>query len=358
MEERDVFDLAPERLQRQFQDFQGLYAAELENYLVGRATGPAVTWQRDYGSLEAYLQSVEGHRRRWHDVLGRFDADAVSDRPVESRLFHEEDAYRADWIEFEFLPGVMSRAVVATPRNTAQPPPVVVLQHGIDSSPFQLFGLNDERGLYAAAGHRLARAGFAVVAPVNKSGRPARHRLECVAHVCGVSLFGLECYKLQRLIDALQTLPGLHVKRLAFAGLSLGGLMALFLTPIEMRIRAAVSAAWFNHRRRKLVVGDPKYSCFLEVDEPHIFLPGWLPEFSDSDLVSLICPRPLMIQTGKGDMIAWWPLVQEEFAAARQHYDRLGLGERIEWLLHDGGHEFVYAPLEAFLRRWLVEDFE
>jgi len=57
VEERDVFDLPLEHVQRQLGDTQRLYAAELENYLVNRATGPAVTWDRDYGGVEAYLVS-------------------------------------------------------------------------------------------------------------------------------------------------------------------------------------------------------------------------------------------------------------------------------------------------------------
>ena len=31
--------------------------------------------------------------------------------------------------------------------------------------------------------------------------------------------------------------------------------------------------------------------------------------FTDSDLVSLICPQPLLVEQGKADGIAWWPMI-------------------------------------------------
>jgi hypothetical protein len=52
--------------------------------------------------------------------------------------------------------------------------------------------------------------------------------------------------------------------------------------------------------------------------EDHAFFNGWLTEFTDSAVASLICPRPLLIQHGKPDHIAHWPQVVEEFDAARK----------------------------------------
>jgi hypothetical protein len=115
-------------------------------------------------------------------------------------------------------------------------------------------------------------------------------------------------------------------------------------------------AAWFNERRNKMAIPDPRYSCFLDTKEEHAFFRGWLIEFSDADAASLICPRPLLIQTGKQDKIAHWPQVVEEFEAAREHYKKLGIGERMEMDLHEGGHEARVASGIRFLRRWLVEE--
>jgi hypothetical protein len=41
-----------------------------------------------------------------------------------------------------------------------------------------------------------------------------------------------------------------------------------------------------------MAIPDPRYRCFLETNEEHAFFRGWLTEFTDSDVVSVICPRP------------------------------------------------------------------
>jgi len=114
-----------------------------------------------------------------------------------------------------------------------------------------------------------------------------------------------------------------------------------------------VVAGWFNHRRNKMVIPDDRYSCFLETKEEHAFFDGWLTAYSDSDVASLICPRPLLIQTGKKDGIAWWPMVLEEFEAAQQHYRRLGIADHIEMDLREGGHETHVESGLRFLTKWL-----
>jgi hypothetical protein len=125
----------------------------------------------------------------------------------------------------------------------------------------------------------------------------------------------------------------------------------------DARCTSSVVAGWFNHRRNKMVIPDSRYSCFLETREEHAFFDGWLTAHTDSDVVSLICPRPLMIQTGKKDGIAWWPMVLEEFEAGREHYRRLGIADRIEMDLRDGGHETHVESGLPFLTKWLQEDF-
>jgi hypothetical protein len=136
-------------------------------------------------------------------------------------------------------------------------------------------------------------------------------------------------------------------------GVSLGGMATMFWMPLEPRVKAGVVSAWFNHRLTKMAVPDARYSCFLDTREEHAFFQGWLMEFSDQDVVALICPRPLLVQHGKADKIAFWPQVVEEFNAASKHYQRLHLADRIELDLHDGGHEARVGSGVAFLSRWL-----
>ena len=136
-------------------------------------------------------------------------------------------------------------------------------------------------------------------------------------------------------------------------GISLGGLATMFWMPLEPRIKAGVVSAWFNHRRNKMALPDDRYVSFMVVDEEHAFFRGWLTEFTDSDVVSLICPRPLMIHHGKSDRIAHWPQVVEEFDIAKTHYEKLNIADRMEIEVFEGGHEARVGSGVPFLERWL-----
>jgi len=190
---------------------------------------------------------------------------------------------------------------------------------------------------------------------MNLLGVDRRNRVERLCRLADTTLPGIELARMQRLLDEVCRDPRIDNQRIGMWGVSLGGLATMFWMPLEPRIKAGVVAAWFNHRRNKMAVPDPRYSCFLETKEEHAFFRGWLVEFTDADAVSLICPRPLLIQTGKQDKIAHWPQVVEEFNAAREHYTKLGIAERIEIDLHEGGHEARVQSGIRFLTRWLMK---
>ena len=110
-------------------------------------------------------------------------------------------------------------------------------------------------------------------------------------------------------------------------------------------------AARYGYLRRSL--HDFAERCQLVV-APSPSIASWLREFADSDLVSLIAPRAFMSQTGKGDGIAWWPFVVEEYERSREHYVKLGVEpERMVIDLHEGGHEIRVATGLEFLAKWL-----
>lgn len=76
-------------------------------------------------------------------------------------------------------------------------------------------------------------------------------------------------------------------------------------------------------------------------------------EFSGWKIVSLICPRAVMVETGQEDKAAYWPLVLEEFARAKAVYEQLGIPERAEICVHDGGHINRVVESLDFLKRWV-----
>jgi hypothetical protein len=331
---------------------------ELENYfrdwIVGgyprRAEG---AWHRDYSSVASYEASVEANRTRWREVLSPPPLSVADD--LESEPVSGLEDVSGHYLRLPLDGGVQAEAILALPQGRETPAPLVVAQHGIGSAPEHVFGLINPTGVYRSYGRRLVEEGMAVLAPLNLYGAETRARIIRMATLIGTTLPGLELVRMQRLLDLVLARPDVDERSVGFWGMSLGGMAAQFWAPLEPRLGPIVSCGWFNSRLSKMVIPDPRYACFLDTEEEHVFVRGWLMEFSDSDLLSLVCPRPLLLQNGKADGIAWWPQVLEEFSELRQHYDRLGLGERIAIDLHEGGHEVRVETGVAWLRRWLMD---
>ncbi len=333
------------------------YAENLETYLSellvdGYADRANDAWHRDYTSERAFIASVAPNRARWRAILNPLPLAASG--ALERIAYAPLADLKAEWLRLP-LGGLTAEGLLVIPEGDG-PFPLIIAQHGIGSYPELVFGLNDRGDNYHAYGTELVKAGFAVLAPMNLRSMERRNRVERLCRLADTTLPGIEFSRMQGLLDEVLKDSRIDGDRVGMWGLSLGGLATMFWTPLEPRIKASVVAGWFNHRRNKMVHSDERYSCFLDTTEEHAFFRGWLTEFTDHDVVSLICPRPLLVQTGKKDGIAWWPMVEEEFAIAKSHYEKLGLGERAELDLQDVGHEAHVESGVRFLTRWLIDE--
>ena len=331
------------------------YGSELEmyfrDYLVDQYPARAAkAWSRSYANVGAFLKSVEPNRVRYRRIFAPPELRPTG--PLQRRPHPQLQDVKAEWLTLS-LGGIKAEALLAIPQDAGKPVPLVIAQHGIGSFPERVFGVDDPENLYHDYGHALVKAGFAVLAPFNLATAEKRNRLERLARLADTTLPGIELVRMQALLTEVLKDKRIDSKRVGMWGISLGGMATMFWMPLDSRIQCGIVCAWFNHRRNKMVIPDKRYRCFLETREEHAFFRGWLTEFTDSDVASLICPRPLLVQTGKKDGIAWWPQVIEEFEASKQHYRKLGLEDRIEMDLHDGGHEIRVDSGLAFLRKWL-----
>jgi dienelactone hydrolase len=336
-------------------DYAQQLETHLQQWLVDEYTQRAEkAWNRDYSSVAAFVKSVEPNRKRWRDVVKPPRLEPTGD--LERKPYPPLAELKAEWITIP-LGGLNAEALFVVPANTPKekPVPLVIAQHGIGSCPERTFGLLDDGNHYHSYAKVLVENGFAVLAPMNLRSIERRNRIERLCRLAGTTLPGIEFMRMQCLLDKVLKDPRVDADRVGMWGLSLGGLATMFWMPIEPRIKVGVVSAWFNHRRNKMAIPDPRYSCFLETKEEHAFFNGWLTEFTDSDVVSLICPRPLLIQHGKKDRIAHWPQVVEEFEISKTHYEKLELSDRIELDLHEGGHESLTKSGLRFMNKWLKD---
>lgn len=336
-------------------------------------------WQRDYSSLEAYERSVTPNRERWLDFLTTWDEPRCDLQPRVEPVA-DYDRFRLERVWLQVREGLEMDALLFTPHQplAAQDGrlPAVVCQHGMNGTPEEACGLDPDGDTnpYNYCGIRLAEMGFVVIAPHEVGGfgalqgaahyiggKPelpfygARNYLHRHAVMLGITMMGMELYHVSRAIDFLVSLPYVDATRLGFYGLSQGGTSALWLPAADTRIKATVCAAFFNHRMPKQVLPGDGYVAYIDSPEEDRFYWGQLLEFSDWQILSLICPRAFMVEAGKQDTAVYWPMAQEEFARAKQIYDRLGIGERLQFCLHEGGH--INRAIESldFLKHWLVE---
>ena len=82
--------------------------------------------------------------------------------------------------------------------------------------------------------------------------------------------------------------------------------------------------------------GGDRYRAYKE----DRFYWGQMLEFSDWEIVSLICPRAFMVEAGRKDAAAYWEMTLDELNLAKSVYEKLGISDRCEICIHDGGHIF------------------
>lgn len=329
-----------------------VYEKQLANYLSAYlvdeySARAAKLWDRDYTSADALIRSVEPNRRRWEAVI----KPPVLRKGTVQRKPYPLQGVQAEWLTLP-LGSITAEAILAFPAGASKdhPVPLIIAQHGIGSGPETTFENGESYHAYAKA---LLEAGFAVLAPLNLRSIERRNHIERLCRMANTSIPGIELVRVQHLLDIVLADPRIDAERVGMWGVSLGGMATMFWMPLEPRIKAGIVSAWFNERRNKMVVSDERYSCFMDTTEDYVFVSGWLTEFSDDDVVSMICPRPLQIQHGKKDGIAYWPQVVEEYERATVHYKKLQIEDRIDLVMHEGDHEAIVDEGVAFLTKWL-----
>ncbi len=370
------WDAIDERRRELFEQYERWLRRRLSDLETGRAD----RWRRDFSSVAAYERSVAPNREHWLEFLTTWDEPRCDLQP-EVEPVADYERFRLDRVWLQVREGLRMDALLLTPHQPLTGAdgrsPAVVCQHGMNGTPEQACGLDPDHNTssYNYCGVRLAEAGFVVVAPHEVGGfgvlqggahyvggKPelphygARNFLHRHGELMGVNLMGMDLYHVSRAVDYLTTLPHVAAERLGFYGLSQGGLSALWLPAADTRLKATVCAAYFGHRLPTMVdPGGDNYVAYIDTAEEDHFYWGVLSEFSDWEILTLTCPRAFMVEAGKQDLAAYWPMVQEEFDRAKDVYERLGVGERLELCLHEGGHFNRAVESLAFLKRWLLE---
>ncbi|KQX46010.1 dienelactone hydrolase family protein [Paenibacillus sp. Root444D2] len=287
-------------------------------------------------------------------------------RPVLIERTELEDHFR-ERIEFGTVWGFRVPAYVLLPKVLTERTAAVLALHGHGYGSRQIVGLHpdgtantgkpDLHGNYAL---ELVRRGFIVVVPEivgfgdrrlaadQKDGQVGNSSCQTLAShllLYGISLAGLRVQEARRALDYVLSREDVDPARVGCFGFSGGGLLAAYTAAIDERIKATVLCAFVNTFKGSIM---QIRHC---IDN---YLPGVL-EYSElPELLGLLAPRPLFIESGQQDPI--FPIETMEVAIQylRQVYAEADADEKLGVHLFEGVHEVNGSQSYP----WLVEALE
>lgn len=316
--------------------------AQINRYLDRLVQGSdkirAAAWQRDFASPEAYEKSIAPWRSRMAKWLGGMDYQPAEFKARQEKLA-ETKAFTAFRVWFNAFEDVEVYGILLLPNgDDNKPRPAVICIHGMQGSPESVCGLAEKEDYHQRFGGRLVEAGFVVFAPLDINTLKGRSFLDKKARMVGQRLQGLEQYKMRRVVDYLQEHPRVDPKRIGIFGISWGGRTSMNAAAMDPRLAACVISGHFMESTPKMVTPSPHYTAYIEVPEDYAFFERHFLEFSDADICTLICPRPLFIEQGRQDRVAYWDMAQKAFGRVQECYGKLQAGDKAVFHIFEGGH--------------------
>lgn len=233
-------------------------------------------------------------------------------------------------------------------------------RHGIDSICGVRVDDEDQDLRHAYALHAV-RAGYVVMVPALWGWHSRDQHLDLVgqrdrcnviqmaAAMYGINVVDLHVQDCQAALDALCTRPEVDSGQLGCLGNSYGGRMAMWLAVHDQRLDVSVASGCMNTFRER---SQKLSSCGIQY-------PFGLLQYGDvPEVLSLIAPRPLQVQSGEGDGLIT-PSDRDHIAASLQRaYELSGAASVFEHHHHDQGHLLLWEPAKRFLDTHLGEDVD
>ncbi|MCS7459759.1 alpha/beta hydrolase family protein [Paenibacillus doosanensis] len=301
--------------------------------------------------LKPWEQRKHEVRERLLQSLGRFPAMPEALNPVLLER-QEKDGYTLERIAYTTFERLRMPAYLLIPHGIAQPAPAVIAWHGHGYGSREIVGLQPdgagEEGNPGLTGHfalQLVRRGLVVMAPeiigfgdrrlaAERSKDPRKasscHALASRLLMYGRTAAGLRVLEAIRSLDYLLGRSEVDAARIGTMGFSGGGMIAAFSAALDERIGAAVLSAYASTFRGSLLAMN---HC---IDN---YLPSILPYADLPELIGLIAPRSLFVESGTEDPLFPCESVKAALSALEGIYAAEGAGERLGSDLFPGKHE-------------------
>jgi dienelactone hydrolase len=287
---------------------------------------------------EAEVWQIEC-RRVLARTVGFLDSPRVDPEPETIEEVDRGDLLRRK-VVISTAPNAKMPVYLLIPKEATGPLPVVIAYAGHGYGVKDIVGLwedGEERitpdGIYKDFAVALCRRGFLVAAPeiacfgerqtdyayLNlELGQPVPttcHNAATYAFMLGKSVLGLRVRDGLHLIDYVSTLNEADSRRIGAMGLSGGGMLTFFHTALDERIKACVVSGYFSSFKDSILA---MHHCTCN------FVPGLLNIGEMVDLVGLILPRPMLVETATRDPLFPTATVRQSVERARQMCAILG----------------------------------
>lgn len=344
-------------------------------------------WQLDSTPPEDRSQKVQKLQQELANLEGVISSENVPMHP-RSALVGETDKFLAYDVFLDVLPEVEVYGQLLVPRPiagyTGSRLPAVVCQHGFDGAPKYVGGVGtdldtpDYNKTYHRFGQRLAERGYVVFAPYMAvpryhppAGGPGAtlknpaglgdvvqradliNPLVRLAAPLGMMRTSIELAKLHRVVDFLQSLRFVDADRIGFYGLSYGGYAAIWMSPLEPRLKVAGISAFFNDWRTMITDTTRFGASYWSLPDEDFYNWNVLNRFTHRELIAAMWPRPVCIEYGSEDPVTtpvWHQRAWNEVKALMQAW---GMDNKIVDDDFMGPHAIHGIGTFLFLDRWL-----
>ena len=254
-------------------------------------------WNRDFSSHEAYEKSVEPNRKRLAHILGLRDSRTafaglqLDGTTATSSLVGQTDRITIHAVSWPAFRDVTGTGLLLEPRGRDVMANVVAIPDS-GQIPEQIAGLSLGLTPELQYARRLAESGCRVVVPMlidrqEKISRLTRREfLYRSAFELGRQLVGYEIQKTLAVVDWYK--KSWPAKPVGVIGWGEGGLITQYAAAVDTRIDAACVSGYFDSRQ----------NIWQEPIDRNVF--GLLEQFGDAELVSLIAPRPFIVDAARG----------------------------------------------------------